>query len=652
MQDPACLTVRLTADIIDHPGSCIGLIMGESDADLDCDGHTIDGDGIAIDPEHGVTMMHGTGNSVRNCVISDFSNGIYLWDATDHVLKGNTLTSNDEGIELGWSDANYIINNRVNENYNGIAMSNSNTNSVRSNVVCQNTNLDFNLASGTGNSGNDNWCDNPDGWNDDGTTGCSTPCTGTRLHISPTVSTVGISDTVTVDVMVDSVADLYGVEFYLSFDPDIVQVEDAIPGGDVNIIPGDFLQPGAVVFRNYVNNSTGEIEYVQTREGTVPGVDGSGVLARIVFHGKAAGTSPLAFTLHVLGDPMSVPIAHGTADGEITVRVQTGSVVGRVILERRVNYPNANAGVAVRLAGQLQVTGDDGTFSFSEVPEGTHQISATHPSYLPTWRNVDVTAGATTPLPDVTMLGGDCGAGAPQGDIYTHDGWDVGLAWDSSPGDAHWNPRVDIRDDDFIDVLDLTAVRFNWLQSAPGPWPGAAAAAQGDGWQLRQPSLAPQAAAQATIVVSPTLTRTNVGFPATVEIWVQDVEALYAGGFLLDFDPSVVQVQDANPFQDGVQIESGSWLERQLELANSVDNTAGEVDFAVTQSHPEMGKDGSGILARITFVGLAEGISALEFGRVELGDDQGSIIPASTQGGEVVVRSSSRIYLPLILRNR
>ena len=310
---------------------------------------------------------------------------------------------------------------------------------------------------------------------------------------------------------------------------------------------------------------------------------------------------------------------------------------------------------SIRIQGRrtrLQVTGDDGTFSFSEVPEGTHEISATHPSYLPTWRNVEVTAGATTTLPDVTMLGGDCGAAAPQGYIYTHDGWDIGLAWDSSPGDAHWNPRVDIRDDGFVDVLDLTAVKFNWRRSAPGPWPVSAAAAQDAGWQVRKPSLAPQATAQTTIVVSPTVKGAYVGLPATVEIWVQDVEAFYAGGFLLEFDPSLVQVQDANPFQDGVQIESGSWLKRQLELANSVDNTAGEVDFAVTQSHPETGKDGSGMLARITFVGVAEGISTLEFSQVELGDDEGSIIPASAQGGEVVVRIGSRLYLPLVLRDR
>ena len=168
--------VTLTTDITDHKGSCIGLIMGESNVVFDCGGHTIDGDDIAIDPEHGVTMMHGTGNTIKNCVISDFSNGIYLWDATDHEIIGNTVISNDEGIELGWSDSNTINGNTVNENYNGIILSNSNSNTINSNTVCKNTNSDFLIGSGTGNTGDENACETPDGWNDAGTTGCTNAC--------------------------------------------------------------------------------------------------------------------------------------------------------------------------------------------------------------------------------------------------------------------------------------------------------------------------------------------------------------------------------------------------------------------------------------------------------------------------------------------
>ncbi len=466
------------------------------------------------------------------------------------------------------------------------------------------------------------------------------------LYIEPASVTTSISETATVEIRIQDVTDLYGVQLHLSFDPDIVQVEDAIPGGDVNIVPGDFLNPGAVVYTNYVNNATGEIEYVQSREGSVPGVNGSGLLARIVFHGEMDGISPLTFTLHALSDPLSVPIAHDYADGEIIVSSATGVVRGKVILERRVNYPNANAGATVALAGQTRVTGDDGTYSFSGVPVGTHQISVTHPSYLPTWRSVNVTSGATA-LPDVTLLGGDCSTS--QGIIDLVDAVVMGKAWGSSSGDPHWNARADVRDDDLIDVFDLTAVRFNWMSTAPGPWPGSTAAAAGQ-QQADIGLVGPAAAAQTTVVISPTATTIDLGATTTVDIWVQNVEDLYGGGFQLGFEASVINVEDANTFEDGVQIESGSWLEHQIEVINSADNTAGQIDFSVTQSHPATSKDGSGILARITFVGMGNGSSTLQFNSVQLVNDQEENIAASPQNGQVDVEGGYRIYLPIVMR--
>jgi hypothetical protein len=260
-----------------------------------------------------------------------------------------------------------------------------------------------------------------------------------------------------------------------------------------------------------------------------------------------------------------------------------------------------------------------------------------------------VTAGGTSTLPDVTLLGGDCSL--TQGIIDGVDAVVMGLAWGSTPGDAHWRARADVRDDEVINVLDLTAVKFNWLQAAPGPWPGSATAAEGVRRQPRLSWPAPQAATQATVMISPPTITTSVGTPATVAIWVEDVENLYGGGFGLDFDASVVNVQDANAFQDGVQIESGSWLEHQLEVVNSADNTSVEVDFFVTQSHPATAKDGSGILARITFVGVANGSSALHFSRVQLVDDEESEISATVADGQVTVEGGYSIYLPLVVRD-
>jgi streptogramin lyase len=463
------------------------------------------------------------------------------------------------------------------------------------------------------------------------------------LYIEPDSATTSISDTVTVDIRIRDVTNLYGVQLYLSFDPSLVEVVDAIPGGDVNIEPGDFITD-AVVYINYVDNDTGEIEYVQTREGEVPGVGGRGVLARITFHGKAAGTSSVTFTLHILGDPMGVPIEHDYADGEIVVQGM-GSVSGRVILERRVDYPNANAGATVELAGQSQVTGDDGYYSFSNVSAGTQRITVTHPSYLLTWRNVDVTAGATITLPDVMLLGGDCNT--PQGTIDGVDAVTMGLAWDSEPGDAHWNSRADVRDDSVIDVSDLIAVKYNWGQMAPGPWLATASATGAARLSVgTQPS-----AAETTVVISPTIISTSVGMPVVVEVWVQDVEDLYGGGFQLLFNAGTVNVQDADPSQEGVQIESGNWLKRQLEVINSADNGYGRIDFFVTQRHPETPKSGSGVLARITFIGMEEGSATLHFDSVQLVDETANEILASAQDGTVVVQPGYRLYLPVVLRN-
>jgi len=170
--------VKLINNIKQVGGSCVSLLFGESNVVFDCDGHFIDGDDIAIDPDHGVAMMHGSNNTIRNCTISDFSRGIYVVDATDHTVRDNTLTSNGSGLHLSYANSGNVHGNVIVENYTGIYISNSSSNTITGNRVCDNTVTDFNLSSGAGNSGTNNTCDTPGAWNDTGTTGCSHPCGG------------------------------------------------------------------------------------------------------------------------------------------------------------------------------------------------------------------------------------------------------------------------------------------------------------------------------------------------------------------------------------------------------------------------------------------------------------------------------------------
>ena len=168
--------VILTTDITDHAGHCIRLFSDVNDVTFDCDGHTIDGDDLAIDPEYGMYMGGGTGNEIKNCTISDFSTGIFLLSTTAHTVASNTLVSNNVGIHLSDSNTTNVYENVSQANYTGIYFDNSDNNTASSNSACHNTNKDFAVYVSTGNIGTGNVCDVPGGWNDVKITGCSRTC--------------------------------------------------------------------------------------------------------------------------------------------------------------------------------------------------------------------------------------------------------------------------------------------------------------------------------------------------------------------------------------------------------------------------------------------------------------------------------------------
>jgi parallel beta-helix repeat protein len=170
-------TVLLDTDIVDHAGDCIDLSSGTSNVVFDCGGRLIDGDELGIDPVRGISVMHGSGNTVRNCRVSDFDSGIFVVNGIGMAIEHNILTSNRVGIDLSHADSNLINGNTVRESSTGIKISNSDNNTFSGNVVCDNFPWDFYLASGTSNVGLDNICDITWFWNDFETTDCMLSCT-------------------------------------------------------------------------------------------------------------------------------------------------------------------------------------------------------------------------------------------------------------------------------------------------------------------------------------------------------------------------------------------------------------------------------------------------------------------------------------------
>jgi parallel beta-helix repeat protein len=114
----------MTYDLINCAGH--GIVIGANGIILDCQGHTIDGDGT-VNMKYGIYSDGKNNNIIKNCVATDFSNssscGIYLSSSNNNVLINNTANSNYYGIVLYYSSNSTLTNNTANSKHYGIYLS-------------------------------------------------------------------------------------------------------------------------------------------------------------------------------------------------------------------------------------------------------------------------------------------------------------------------------------------------------------------------------------------------------------------------------------------------------------------------------------------------------------------------------------------------
>jgi len=121
-------------------------------------------------------------NNVTNNNINFNDVGVNIHNYRQYnIISNNTIDNNNEiGIYLFAGDDDTINDNKVRGNgeYGIYIFNYSKDNTINRNIVCQNVISDFYVnGTPTGNSGNNNTCNTPDGWDDDGTTtGCTYHC--------------------------------------------------------------------------------------------------------------------------------------------------------------------------------------------------------------------------------------------------------------------------------------------------------------------------------------------------------------------------------------------------------------------------------------------------------------------------------------------
>jgi hypothetical protein len=145
--------------------------------------------------------------------------------------------------------------------------------------------------------------------------------------------------------------------------------------------------------------------------------------------------------------------------------------------------------------------------------------------------------------------------------------------------------------------------------------------------------------AQSTLIhLNPAEAKVGEEQTTAVEVRVENVEDLYGLDIRLSFDPSVVQVVDADPAADGVQVRAGDLLNVDFVIRNTVDNEEGTIWFALTQVNPSPEVSGSGVAFIVTFAGKSEDSStSLSITYAKLAARTGEEIPASTEDGEISV---------------
>ena len=125
----------------------------------------------------------------------------------------------------------------------------------------------------------------------------------------------------------------------------------------------------------------------------------------------------------------------------------------------------------------------------------------------------------------------------------------------------------------------------------------------------------------------------------TVAIRIENATRLYGAEVHLAFDPTHLEVQDADPGTEGIQIQAGDFPSPDFVVQNQADNVKGTIDYAATQLAPREAVDGSGVLATLTVKG--KGTSSLTFVGAKLADPDGQEIPSQSVDGQVEIAATA-----------
>lgn len=150
----------------------------------------------------------------------------------------------------------------------------------------------------------------------------------------------------------------------------------------------------------------------------------------------------------------------------------------------------------------------------------------------------------------------------------------------------------------------------------------------------------------ATVRTDPAVLEFGQGEVAVVSIVLAGVRDAYGIDVRAAFDPQLVEVVDADPGSEGVQMAPGSFLKPDFVARNTADNAAGSLRYAATQVNPTGPATGTGVVLAIQLRARSPGETSLALGPVELADRQGQLIPVTVEPGTIRVVAAQAAAVP------
>ncbi|MEP6987287.1 MAG: cohesin domain-containing protein, partial [Chloroflexota bacterium] len=321
------------------------------------------------------------------------------------------------------------------------------------------------------------------------------PPTDPSLVVNVNPSSAAVNSTISVDLALWNVQNIYGLQTTCKVDPKVLQ---GAARGD-----GDIFNSGNSFFVDKGFQSDGTWIVGASRLQPNPVFTGNGIAFKLSFTVKSTGPSTVncvVLAVDANGKEVALKVVNGSFNGAPVATPQptaqpttvpptmvptqvpttvaptptvaltptlvaTAKITGKMVYQ---NYPD-NSNITVQLVTDkgavvsTMTTGADGTYSFSNVPMGTLGITAVGNLYLRIGKVVNITTtGQALDLGTLTLPGGDTDN---SGDISLTDASLIGANFDITVNPAP--VAADVNGDGVINIRDLAIIGGNFGLKSP-----------------------------------------------------------------------------------------------------------------------------------------------------------------------------------------